>query len=227
MITGLAMAGVGVATAMYVPEFLEKDAADFASESNRVYDDESAGAAKEGENYLFHGTLDESNREFERGIVVGSKSVWKERDRLAAKRASSREDKQRARAGWRSVEEYRGTLVVALDTGSKAELQLDSIRIEGKPFSVEDEVVGNKYQWSGLRRGDEISVRAEIASLEPLRLEQLRGQSLALGTPSEVVASEADTTAAVSKWTYLGGLGFAGLGGLVFLLGIVLKRPGT
>jgi hypothetical protein len=224
LIGGVLMAGAGVATALFLPNFLEKDAAEFAASSNAVYSAETASDAKEGDKFIFHGTLAASNPEIERGMVIGTKSVWEERDRLAAERAQSKEDKQRARAGWRVVEEYTQVLAVDLDTGAPAELRLDTIRVEGKQESVEDDVGGRKYQWRGLRRGTEVSVRATIAGLEPLRIEQTRGQSLHLSKPQAIIEGEAATTAAVAKWTYVGGLGFAGIGGLLLILGVVLRR---
>ena len=224
VIGGVLMAGAGVATALLLPGFLEKDAAEFAASSNAVYSGETAGDAREGDKFIFHGTLADSNPEFDKGLVIGSKSVWKERDRLAAERAQSKEDKRRARAGWSLVEEYTQVLAVDLDIGAPAELRLDSIRIEGSRETVEEDVGGSKHQWQGLRRGTEISVRATIAGLDPLGIEQIRGQSLHVGTPESIVEGEAATTASVAKWTYVGGLGFAVIGGLLLVLGVALRR---
>ncbi len=220
------MAGAGAATALLLPKFLDKDAAEFAASSNKIYSTASAKGAQAGQKFIFHGTIASPSREFEKSLVVGTKSVWKGRDRRAAKRAGSREAKQRARAGWKPVAEYTQVLSLTLDTGSKAELRLDSIRIEGPQERVEETVAGEKFQWHGLRRGAKVSVRGTIESLDPFRIEQTRGQALYVGTPDSLVKGDAASSAAVSKWTYLGGLGFAGLGGLVLLLGMFLRPNG-
>ncbi len=211
-----------MATGLMLPDFLERDAAEFAASSNEVYTRSAVDDAQVGQQFIFHGEISNATREFEKGLVVGTKSVWKERDPAATRRAQSRADRQRARAGWRPVDEYTQVLSVQLDTGSEAKLQLDSVRIEGDQTVVEEIQSGKKFKWQGLRRGTEISARGTIATLSPLRIEQTRGQSLYVGAPDSMVQGEAETTTSVSKWTYLGGLGFAGFGALLFLLGFVL-----
>jgi hypothetical protein len=225
---GAVTAGLGAAMAIFLPPFLEKDAAEFAATSNAVFDADAAKSAKAGDKFVFTGTVTDDNQEFDKGIVIGTRSELVKASKSAKRRArkakkqgtSTKSIKDKAKDEWQTVQEYTQVLHLDVENGGKATFMLDGPDIEGDySVDVEGKNNGTDAHWQGIKRGDVVSVRGAIESLEPLAVEVTRGQSLFVGKSDSMLTTEAENHESVVKGTGYAGWGLTGIGGLVLLFG--------